>query len=50
MDPSLPLVGTNDVAHYIDTGTTIFILILPRRVAPGRRQITEEEVTKMLQA
>ncbi len=46
MDPSVPLVGTNAVAHYIDTGTTRPI----RRMAPDRKQIIEEEVTKKLQA
>ncbi len=33
MDPSLPLIGTNAVAHYIDTGTERPICIPPRRVA-----------------
>ncbi len=38
MDPSVPLVGTNAVAHYIDTSTTRSIRI-PPRVAPGRKQL-----------
>ncbi len=50
MDSSVPLVDTNAVAHYIDTGSTRPIRILLRRVAPGRKVIIEEEVTKMLQA
>ncbi len=50
MDPSVPLISTNAVAHYIDAGSTRPIHIPPRRVAPGRKVIIEEEVTKMLQA
>ena len=50
MDPSVPLVGTNAVAHYIDTNDTRPIRVPPRRIPPGRRNIIEEEVTKMLQA
>ncbi len=38
MDPSVPLVGTNAVAHYIDTGTTRPVRIPPRRGAPGRKK------------
>ncbi len=48
MDPSVPFVSTNAVALYIDTGSTRYICIPPRRVAPGRKVIIEEEVTKML--
>ncbi len=33
MDPSVPLSGTNTVAHYIDTGSTRPIHIPPRRVS-----------------
>ncbi len=29
MDPSVPLIGSNAVAHYIDTGSTI-----PMRISP----------------
>ncbi len=49
MDPSVPLIGTNAVAHYIDTCSTRPICIPPQRVAPGR-QVIIEEVTKMLHA
>jgi len=49
MDPSKPLIGTDAVAHYIDTGDTRPIRIPPRRIAPGRRQIIEDEITKMLE-
>ncbi len=49
MDPSVPLICTNAVAHYFDTGSTRPIRIPPRRVAPGRKVIIKEEVTKMLQ-
>ncbi len=48
IDLSFPLLGTTAVAHYIDTGTTRPIQIPPWRVAPDRKQIIEEEVTKML--
>ncbi len=50
IDPSAPLVGTNVVADYIDTRTTRPILIPPQRMAPGGKQIIQEEVIKMLQA
>ncbi len=50
MDLSVPLIGTNAVAHYIDTGLIKPIRIPPQRVAQSRKVIIEEEVTKMLQA
>ncbi len=48
MDPSVPLIGTNAVAHYFDTRSTRPIRIPPRIVVPCRKVIIEE-VTKMLQ-
>ncbi len=49
-DTSVPLISTNVVAHYIDTGSTRPIGIPPRRLALCKKVIIEEEVTKMLQA
>ena len=49
VDPSRPLVGTDAVAHYIDTQNARPIRIPPRRVPPGMRKIIEEEITKMLE-
>ncbi len=48
MDPSISFIDTKAVAHYIDTGSSRPIWI-PPRVGPGRKQIIEEEVTKILQ-
>jgi len=50
MDPSTPLKGTSAVAHYIDTGDSRPIRIPPRRISPGKREIVEREVAKMLEA
>jgi len=50
MDPSTPLKGTSAVVHYIDTGDHRPIRIPPRRIAPGKREIIEKEVAKMLEA
>jgi len=49
MDPSKDLIGTDAVAHYIDTGNSRPIRVPPRRIPPGRRQIIEEEIEKMLE-
>jgi len=50
MDPSQPLQGTSAVFHYIETGDRRPIRIPPRRVSPGKRDIIEKEVEKMLNA
>jgi len=50
MDPSTPLVGTSAVVHYVDTGEQRPIRIPPRRVDPGKREVIEKEILKMLEA
>jgi len=49
MDPTKQLIGTDAVAHYIDTGDKRPIRVPPRRIPPGRRKIIEDEIAKMLE-
>ncbi len=45
-DPQKPLTRTNTIEHEIPT-TGRSVRIPPRRVAPGRRKIIEDDILKM---